>query len=366
MPRGLTEAISLFLASRAALTVIGVLAITLLGREMYGLQWEHADQRWLDIWGQWDTGWYLNIAQNWYSALPQNRHQCNYAFFPLYPALIRFLGALTGNFFHAGLIISNLSLLGAAMLLYRLVELDHGRDVAFSSVKYMFMWPVSFLLSGVLSESLFLFLLLGCFYSARKGKWVYAGLAGFLLALTRVNGVFVVIPLFYEYMREKDFRLKGIRADILALGLVPLGLLVYCAYNYILTGDFLAFVHIQSAWGRQMGNPLTILADGLLSWAGKPNRVVAAWLTGFTLASLAIFCRRIPFSHLLLCLIFIFLPLSSSLMSMPRFTAVLFPLFILFGRLSQDRRVDAALTLLLCILQGFFMVFWSTGRNLIV
>ncbi|MCK7515454.1 MAG: hypothetical protein MZV70_73380 [Desulfobacterales bacterium] len=76
---------------------------------------------WLDIWGQWDTGWYLDIAKNWYAAEAHYQNYCNYAFFPFYPTLIKLLGAVMGNHFYAGLIISNVSLLGAAILLYKLV-----------------------------------------------------------------------------------------------------------------------------------------------------------------------------------------------------------------------------------------------------
>ena len=154
---GLTQIILLFLVSRGVLTIVGVLSTTLLRRITGGrLEWDHPSYSWLDIWGQWDTGWYLDISNNWYSAEAHFQHFCNYAFFPLYPTLIKLLGAVIGNHYYAGLIISNVALLGAAILLYKLVELDHDQEVALRSVKYMFIWPTSFLLSGVLSEALFL------------------------------------------------------------------------------------------------------------------------------------------------------------------------------------------------------------------
>ena len=363
---GLTEIILLFLVSRGVLTIVGVLSTTLLRRRIGGrLEWDHPPYSWLDIWGQWDTGWYLDIAQNWYSAEAHYHNLCNYAFFPFYPTLIKLLGAVIGNHYYAGLIISNVSLLGAAILLYKLVELDHDQEVALRSVKYLFIWPTSFILSGVLSEALFLLLVIGCFYHARKGAWPKAGIAGFFLSLTRVNGVCVSIPLLYEYMKGKNFRLKGIRADILALGLLPLGLLVFCVYNYYLTGDYLAFVHIQSAWGRHFDNPLKTLVNGMFG-ATRPSSIVAAWFTGFTLASLAIFYQRIPLSYLLFCFISLFLPLSTGLMSMPRYTVVLFPVFILFALLGKDKRVDTAFTIIFSVLQGCFMIFWSVGSGLIM
>jgi hypothetical protein len=364
---GLTEIILTFLVSRGVLTIIGILSIGLMGRmTCMRLEWEHPPYIWLDIWGQWDTGWYLDIAKNWYAAEATYKNYYNYAFFPLYPTLIKLLGAVIGNYYYAGLIISNVALFAAAILLFKLVELDHDREVALNSVKYMFIWPTSFILSGVLSEALFLMLVIGCFYLARKGKWLNVGIAGFFLSLTRVNGVCVGIPLLYEYMKEKNFRLKGIRVNILVLALLPLGLLICCVYNYYLTGDVLAFVHAQSAWGRHFDNPLKTLVYGMFVVGKNPSDIVSAWFTVFTLASLAIFYRRIPLSYFLFCLIAIFLPLSTGLTSMPRFTVVLFPVFILFAQLGKDRKVDTAFTIIFSVLLGCFMIFWSVGSILIM
>ena len=48
---------------------------------------------------QWDCGWYLGIVQHGYDAAPHlvdGWWQANWAFFPLYPLLVRGLDALTG------------------------------------------------------------------------------------------------------------------------------------------------------------------------------------------------------------------------------------------------------------------------------
>ena len=37
---------------------------------------------WLDIWGVWDTGWYLNIAQNWNTIDINSHGGANYGYFP--------------------------------------------------------------------------------------------------------------------------------------------------------------------------------------------------------------------------------------------------------------------------------------------
>ena len=75
--------VSLFLATRLALTLIGLMAhsITETG---YGKQFSWSPFTWLDIWGVWDSFWYMDIVQNGYSvvgAIPDSPEQTNFPFF---------------------------------------------------------------------------------------------------------------------------------------------------------------------------------------------------------------------------------------------------------------------------------------------
>jgi hypothetical protein len=357
----------LFLISRGVLTVIGVLSLKIIGRQTGNrLEWEHPPYLWLDVWGQWDTGWYLNIAKHWYTIEPQQENFANYAFFPFYPTLVKLLGGLIGNHFVAGLMISNVALLGAAVLLYKLVLFDHDRDVAMNSVKYLFIWPSSFVLSAILTEGLFLLLLVAGFYHMRKHAWLNAGMTGFLLSLTRIVGICFSLPLLYEYMKARKFSLRAIKAEILWLALVPAGFLLFCVYNYYLTGDLLAFIHQPSPMGRRFGNPLTTLLYGMAGIKATLSDIVGAWFTGVVLTVLVLFYRKVPVPQLLFCMIAIFIPLSTGLMCMPRYLAVLFPVFVLFAQLGKDKRVDLALTISFVVLQWFMMVTWSIGTNIII
>lgn len=193
----------------------------------------------------------MDIATHGYSTIKDAGGHANYAFFPLYPMCMRFLGSVIKDNYLSGLIISNVCLLVSCVFLYKLVELDENKDTALRSVKYLFLFPTAYILSGVFTESLFLALALACFYYARKGNWFLVGILGFALSLTRSVGVFIILPVLYEYLKS-----KSLDRDIFYLLLIPLGLILFMIYNYYLTGDFLAFVHIQSAWGRHLANPL--------------------------------------------------------------------------------------------------------------
>jgi Gpi18-like mannosyltransferase len=363
VPGYLLQIFTLFLITRVVLTIIGVFSRIILGRTTgFRLEWQHPQALWLDIWGQWDTGWYLDIAHNWYSSAPRMDQLLNINFFPLYPTLMKGFGIIIGNNFVAGIIISNFCLFGAAVFLHRLVLLDHDEATAMRSVKYLLIWPTSFVLSGILSEGLFLFLLITTFYSARKERWLQAGILGFLLCLTRPNGILMFLPLLYLYMQERDFRPKAIRADIFTLMLLPAGLAVFVIFNYNLTGDPFAFVHSQSAFGRSFANPLMTLFNAFTESMDD----FSAWFIMATIALLAAGAKKLQFYYLLLCILFVGIALVTGLLSMPRFTAVLFPLFILLAQFGKKEEVDQGATVFLATMQGFLMVFWSTGSYLII
>ena len=76
-------------------------------------------------------------------ALPHTG-EADYALFPLYPLLIRALGAVLGAVYLAGIAISNASLVRAAVLLYRLARLDRDAAAAERSVKHLLLLLTAF------------------------------------------------------------------------------------------------------------------------------------------------------------------------------------------------------------------------------
>jgi hypothetical protein len=350
----------LFFSTRIILTLIAVLSRVLLEpyhrKEDY---WIYSDKLWLDIWGVWDTGWYLGIAANGYSAVASLGDQANYNFFPLYPLLMRLLGYVTEDNYLSGIIISNIALLVSCVFLYKLVELDENSDTAMRSIKFLFLFPTAFILSGVFTESLFLALLLACFYYARKGNWFLVGVLGFCLSLTRAIGVLIIMPILYEYLKSKT-----ISRDILCLLLIPSGIFVWMVFNFFLTGDFLAFMHIQSAWGRSLADPLLTIYNGL--FATDLVKVFEAFFAIISLSILILFYNKIRTSYWIFGMFALITPLLTSIDSMPRYALVVFPFFILFAQLTKERPINDVLTIILALLQGCLMIFWSNGFTLII
>ncbi|WP_410509787.1 hypothetical protein RSJ42_06090 [Methanosarcina hadiensis] len=330
---------------------------------------------WLDIWGVWDTGWYMDISQNGYTPRPLEElisHQTNVVFFPFYPILMRFLGSTIGDQYTAGFIISNVSLIVACVFLYKLVRLDSDESSAFRSVKYLLLFPVSFILSGVFTESLYLALALMCFYYARTDKWHLAGIAGFFLSLTRSVGVLIFLPLIFEglipLLKEKRNlkSFKEARDRILPLFyllLIPLGIISFIIFNFYLTGDFLAFVHGQAAWGRYHMNPLETIING---YDGNMFTRFEAIFATISIFIFLLFYRKIRFSYWLFGIYSLFIPLSTGIQSMPRFVLVIFPIYILFSSMTKDRINDDLVTIFFALMQGCLMVFWTNSFDLVV
>lgn len=362
VPVWLSYSISLFVVTRVLLTAIGLLAYPFIWHMSLSMPSE-----WLRIWGVWDSAMYIDIAKYGYFVPADVTKVANYAFFPLYPLLMRLLGMAVDDPALAGFIISNACLLVSCFYLYRLVRLDSDERIAMRSIKYLFLFPTAFVLSGILTESLFLALSLACLYYAKKGNWHLAGALGFFAALTRPYGVVIILPVLYEYIKSKELRLEKIRADALWMLLIPAGISAYAVYCYYLTGDFLAFAHIQSAWGGRLSDPITQLWGRL----SAPGTVEVLFGGCFTLAALAVMLlsyRKVGFSLWLYGLMLILIPLStpSSAWSMARYIVVAFPLFIVFARLGENREFDEAATLGMALLQGVLMALWTTSQYYIV
>lgn len=371
VPDDMAYILGLFVITRIALTAVGHFAHVVLWKQSFsGLE------VFTKIWTVWDGWWYIGIARDGYSALPVNSvDMANYAFFPLYPALVRLASFAVGDYALSGIIVSNVCLLVACYYIYRYVGLDSDPATAKRSVKYMILFPAAFVFSAVLTESLFVALVIACLYYARKGNWLVAGVLGFFVPLARLPGLAIVVPLSYEYVRQnapslaalKDHVLqRPAKPEVLALLMPMLGLGLFSAGNYYLTGDFLGFLRIQSTWGGHMVLPPVELLTRL-----DPDN--GAIFTGaiFTLAALALmllFIRKVDFGAWTLGIILILIPLFSaqSCYSMLRYLAVVFPLFIIAAKVTRDKRVDTALTIVLVIIEGIFMALWTTWSSLIV
>ena len=366
----------LFIFSRIALTIVGVTARHFYNNDLL----RYSNHVWLDIWGIWDSGYYLDIAKRGYS-LDQNfefqinksegfysQHQINFAFFPLYPLTIRLINSFLNNYFISGLVVSNLALMIAAFFIYKLSTLLFDKQVAKSSVKYLLLFPTSFILSGVFSESLALLLIILSSYFMGKKKWITSGVMAALAALTKITGLLAIVILALK-KRKKILGKKEI--FILTLPIMAIALLFY--YQYRITGDpFIFFSTEKLGWGANFTNPIQTLGMVLLSLN------VSVWFLIYKLTAiifiiteiiLIIFSyRKIHLSYWLFWLLAFILPLTSGVapaLSMPRHSLLFFPQYIVLALAAKTLKSGKILTISFVGIQLLLMALWVNGYAVI-
>ena len=172
---------------------------------------------WLHVWSTSDGGFYAAIAARGYTELVQA------AFFPLYPMLERLLAPFVGgNPALAGIVIANVSCLGAFASLRVLVEREYGRAVARRALLYLAIFPLSFFLAAAYTESLFLLLSLATFLALSKRHWLLVGVLAALTTLTRPVGILLLVPIIYQstIVPRLQSRQSG-EEGVIVLGAVP-------------------------------------------------------------------------------------------------------------------------------------------------
>ena len=153
----------------------------------------------------------------------------------------------------------------------------------------------------------------------------------------------------------------SLSASLCGLLLVPLGTLTYAAFCWHLTGDLLAYAHIQeSGWGHSFADPLVVLYRSLC--AADTQTYLAAWFPALGLLFLGACYPLITSAELLYALVFIVAPLATGTPAgSSRYLVTIFPLAIVFARVGERRGADETLTIALALIQGALMVFWCTG-----
>ena len=190
-----------------------------------------------------DVPHYMEIAANGYRALGDTAN--NIVFFPLYPLLMRAVHVLIPDYVIAGMAVSNLFLGAATAALFALIEAEMGFRRAMRGTLLMTLFPFGFFMAGAYTESLFMALVALDMLALAKRRWVWVGALGFLAALTRSQGVVLLVPTVYEACL--DLRARKGSPWMLAALLIPAGTLVYLGMNVALFGKPTAFLEFQAA-----------------------------------------------------------------------------------------------------------------------
>jgi hypothetical protein len=336
---------------------------------------------------RWDGTWYLHIVQTGYSNLSSTR------FFPLYPLLIKAASLLWIPPVIAGVAISLASMVIALVIVHRLAALELGEGVANLTVELIAFCPLALYFSAVYAESLLMALTAASIYSARRGRWAWAGVLGGLAALTRVTGFLVFVPIVVMFLygprTDKHPERYGPRwlptyrpgPSLLWALLIPGGTAVYAGFLKLTGHGFLAFMHAQThllhhvimipvltvwqaatdGWSR-----LELGIQGLGGGLSPHDQSVVGFLA-LVAAALALRAvwRRLPFCYAAFIVAGLLIPLSSPtvgdpLKGLPRYLAVLFPLYMGAAAWAHERGVRRPLLLASALLLALFTAQFAT------
>lgn len=347
-----------FVTTRFAIIVIAELAAVIVGQRA-GTHVQESSHLLLSVWGHWDAVHYIDIGTIGY-------HGTDMAFFPLFPLLIKILGKILGNHLIAGMLVSNVAFFFGLLFLYKLVEHEFERTVARRAMFYISIFPTAVFFSAVYTESLFFMLTVASFYYMRERRWVLAGTIGIFAAATRVEGIILVVPYLIEWYGTFGRDVRRGAAALWPVALIPLGLFAYMGYLWVLNGDPLYFSHVQAHWNRHLAAPWTAIFNSFHKIANATssqtiaNQLLELVFTALMIGVLVAGWRRLRPSFIAYMGLSILVPLcTSSLMSMPRFALVLFPMFAILALWGRRPSVNNAILAFSLPLLGLYTVLFA-------
>jgi hypothetical protein len=306
------------------------------------------------IWDRWDATLFMRVAAFGYTGPQTDLHAT--AFFPLFPLLVRGASDLGLNPIGAGLLISAGASLVAFAYLFRLAEEEVGEGAGRRAVLYLALFPTAVFLIAPYSEALFLAGAVPAFYYARRMRWTLVALPAAVAMGARFAGCFLLLGLLVEFLRQRNFSAKRLRAGALALvaGLAPLAL--YSFFLYRVKGSPLYYFTDQRlGWGRRLTSPVTAFRATWDTWnAGQPTNWIFAWrveilaaVIGVAFVLWALIKREWGYATFMAAMMASVLA-SSWYFSIPRMLLSLFPIPLLlasFTRRSTTRHEIVLLTM---------------------
>jgi hypothetical protein len=255
------EAIRLWAGWRLAVAVLGVATAGLLNAGRPGFSWS-------ERWGHWDVVHYVGIARDGYvgdpTAVP------NEAFFPGLPLLMRAGTLLGASEVAAGVAVSLVASLVAAVALRRLAERAAPGSGRWTLLAWL-LAPTAVFLAAPYTEALFLALALPAWLAAQDRRWWWAGVLAALATSVRVSGLLLVAALVVLWWTQRPRRWR----DLAWLGLaaVPLGVIVWV--QHAATGSWTAWLDAQRSaeWSRSFRPPWQTVQN---TWEAALGQTVSA------------------------------------------------------------------------------------------
>lgn len=383
--------------TRPAILFVGYLAVVMIGYNHGRPPLRLSNNEVANLQVRWDMAWYFGIATEGYRVLSHNpRDQQNFVFFPAYPMLMRVTARLLGGgsmaFVIAGTVVAFAAFFWGLTYLFRIArDMLGDDDPARYAVWLIATYPFALFFGANYTESLYLLGATAALFHFRRRELWAAGAWGLLVGLTRPNGAFLSIPLAIvaiapwlpawlsggpAFNIERDPARRSFRALVpamIAAAMPGIGVLIYSAFIWRLTGNPLAWQAGHAAWGRDYTGFSTLISDryawlaneGLYAYTSQvPGDLLNALGAVFVLAATIPVARRLGLAYAVFILVNILPPMAAGgMLSVGRFSSVLFPAFIWCATVIPVRQRGGWLASFMAV-QAFNATLFYTWREL--
>jgi hypothetical protein len=312
----------------------------------------------------WDYNWYHVVAYGY----PAGRGGREYAFFPLWPALIRWSGSIP-DVVAAGA----LAWASSALAFFGIAE--GTPRVRLRSALALACWPGSCVLALAYPDALAVAAAAWAAVLALRGRPLAAGLAGAVAALARPTGVLIALPLAWLARGRGARAWLGAAAPVAAAAAVE-------GYFWARSDRATAFFDAQRLWGRKGPARFGDWLDHLGGLFERHGLVIALLAVGAA-AAIALAWRQFGFWPTAVvayaCAVALLLAATQSLEALvdSARAALILPLLLVLWRLGARYRPWAAfataviaLLLLSGTMQSFgrqslfaFPIFWAIAEG---
>jgi hypothetical protein len=314
----------------------------------------------------WDYGWYDGIAHHGYAAVADRR----YAFFPLWPWLLRASGSIP-DWELGGVLV----LAGSALAFVGVAAASPARRPVEAALA-LACWPGSFALLLAYPDGLALAAAACAAALFMRGKPLAAAPLGAAAALLRPNGVLIALPLLWLS------RGRGLAYKL--AGTAPIGAAVAVEiFFWDRSGKADAFFHAQRLWGRRGPTGVGHWAEHVWTVVGNHTAVIALLVVGGAAATVLVWRRfglwpvTVAFAYV--CFVPLLLAATHSLQGLVDSArcALVLPLLVVLWRLGPRYRPWAAYATVVVaallgsgLMQSFgrqslyaFPIFWAIGEG---
>ncbi|MEU9148798.1 hypothetical protein [Streptomyces sp. NPDC048349] len=326
-------ALGVFAAVRGA----GVLVLTL------GSWWAGKDP--LRVLGRsWDSVWYLGIAAHGYgrtqmwpnASTGTGSIQSDYAFFPLYPTLMRLVDVvLPGGLLPAGILVAWVCAAVAAVGVYRIGAWVIGPRAGLLLVGLWAALPHAVVLSLAYTEALLAALAAWALYALLRERWLWAAGLAVLAGLTRPTGLAVAAAVSVMALCAIVTR-RSRAPEVWVAGLLaPAGWAAYVVAVGVRVRDPLGgYFAVQRRWGSRFdfGAGALRSAERVLTGGHVPlaTTVTVVLLAAAGLLAMLLLLDRTPLPLLAYTAILLVIAYGGAgfFESKPRFLLPAFPLLL--------------------------------------